>query len=233
MPVLLVRLAGPMQSWGTGSRFGVRETEREPSKSGVLGLVCAALGVSREDDETLARFAAMPMGVRVNREGAWASDFQTVGNGRIGGAGTLACPYGVARADGAGGAVILSRRDYLADADFLVGLESEEKGSLQQLDAALKTPLWPLYLGRRSYVPGVCPAAGIVTGTLRGALAAAPYPPLAAPPAEGLRLILEAPSGEGETRYDVPLSFSHTRRRFRRRTVQVSILAPEAVGRLA
>ena len=43
MSVLLLRLAGPMQAWGTQSRFTVRDTGLEPSKSGVIGLLCAAL----------------------------------------------------------------------------------------------------------------------------------------------------------------------------------------------
>ena len=48
MPVLLMRLAGPMQSWGTQSRFLHRDTGREPSKSGVIGVLCAALGRPRD-----------------------------------------------------------------------------------------------------------------------------------------------------------------------------------------
>ncbi len=47
MSVLLLRLAGPLQSWGTQSRFRVRDTGREPSKSGVIGLLCTALGRPR------------------------------------------------------------------------------------------------------------------------------------------------------------------------------------------
>ena len=40
MSVLLMRLAGPMQSWGTRSRFSNRDTGLEPSRSGVIGLLC-------------------------------------------------------------------------------------------------------------------------------------------------------------------------------------------------
>ena len=49
MSVLLMRLAGPMQSWGTRSRFSNRDTGLEPSRSGVIGLLCAALGRPREE----------------------------------------------------------------------------------------------------------------------------------------------------------------------------------------
>lgn len=44
MSTLLMRLAGPLQSWGTTSRFDQRDTGKEPSKSGVIGLMAAALG---------------------------------------------------------------------------------------------------------------------------------------------------------------------------------------------
>ena len=59
MPTLLLRLVGPMQSWGTTSRFDERDTGKEPSKSGVVGLLAAALGIDREnwtDLEPLTRF---------------------------------------------------------------------------------------------------------------------------------------------------------------------------------
>ena len=49
MAVLLLRLAGQMQSWGTQSRFSNRDTDLEPSKSGVIGLLCAAMGIPRDD----------------------------------------------------------------------------------------------------------------------------------------------------------------------------------------
>jgi len=49
MATLLIPLVGPMQSWGTRSRFDHRDTEREPSKSGVIGLVCAAIGRDRNE----------------------------------------------------------------------------------------------------------------------------------------------------------------------------------------
>jgi CRISPR system Cascade subunit CasD len=65
--VLLIPCVGPMQSWGTRSRFQERDTEREPSKSGLIGLICAALG--RDRNETVEDLAALKMAVRVDREG--------------------------------------------------------------------------------------------------------------------------------------------------------------------
>ena len=44
MSTLLLRLAAPMQAWGAEAKFDRRTTQREPTKSGVTGLVAAALG---------------------------------------------------------------------------------------------------------------------------------------------------------------------------------------------
>lgn len=75
MATLLLRLQGPMQSWGTTSRFDERDTQLEPSKSGVLGLVCAALG--RDRHEPVDDLAVLRMGVRVDQEGVPMRDYQT------------------------------------------------------------------------------------------------------------------------------------------------------------
>jgi CRISPR system Cascade subunit CasD len=143
---LLLRLAGPMQSWGTQSRFTERDTGSEPSKSGVIGLLCAALG--RPRDAPVDDLAALRMGVRVDREGVPLVDYQTAGGTHGRGA-----SYGVRKADGSRGDTVVSRRHYLADADFLVGLEGET-ALIRLAHAALERPRWQLFLGRKGYVPG-------------------------------------------------------------------------------
>src|SRR5262249_34033298 len=142
MSVLLMRLAGPMQSWGTRSRFSNRDTGLEPSRSGVIGLLCAALGRPRE--QALDDFLPLRMAVRVDREGRLMRDYHTAQN--------------VRRADPTKGTqdTVLSERFYLADADFLVGLEGE-RGFLEHLDAALRRPVWPLFLRPTSFLPSLPP----------------------------------------------------------------------------
>ncbi len=49
MAVLLLRLAAPLQAWGSSSKFIVRSTEREPTKRGGIGLIGAGLGFPRND----------------------------------------------------------------------------------------------------------------------------------------------------------------------------------------
>ena len=72
MSVLLLRPVGPMQSWGVQSRFTVRDTGLEPSKSGTVGLLCAALGRCRH--EPIADLAAWTRGVRADQEGSAGDD---------------------------------------------------------------------------------------------------------------------------------------------------------------
>ena len=73
MSTLLLRLAAPLQAWGTDSKFEVRRTNREPSKSGVIGLLAAALGLRRDAD--LSKLSALRFGVRVDRNGEVIKDF--------------------------------------------------------------------------------------------------------------------------------------------------------------
>lgn len=131
MSTLLLRLAAPMQAWGSDSRFEVRRTGREPTKSGVIGLLAAALGRSRAD--SIADLCQLRFGVRVDQEGRLLRDFHTAHQGEK--------------------TAYVTERYYLCDAVFLVGLESENRELLQGLEQALRTPVFPLFLGRRSCPP--------------------------------------------------------------------------------
>ena len=79
MPTLLLRLVGPMQSWGTTSRFDQRDTGKEPSKSGIIGLLAAARGIDRENWTDLKPLTRLNMGVRHDRPGIPKCDYQTAG----------------------------------------------------------------------------------------------------------------------------------------------------------
>jgi CRISPR system Cascade subunit CasD len=77
--VLLIRLAGPLQSWGLTGRFTRRDTHSRPTKSGVIGLCAAALGLDRE--QPLGELAEVLFGVRADRPGTPLRDYHTVGGG--------------------------------------------------------------------------------------------------------------------------------------------------------
>lgn len=160
MPTLLLRLSGPMQSWGTTSRFDERDSQLEPSKSGVLGLVCAALG--RDRAEPVDDLARLKMGVRVDREGLLMRDYQTA-TGVMSAAGKVDL-----------GRTVISPRYYLSDAAFLVGLEGADRRFLEQIHDALHAPIWPLALGRKGFPPSepVWLKDGLRDEALRAALLA-------------------------------------------------------------
>ena len=214
MNTLLIRLSAPMQSWGTQSRFTVRDTGLEPSKSGVLGLLCAALGIDREDDDGLKPLTSLRVGIRVDREGLLQVDYHTAKDVRM--------------ANGKTKDTELSNRYYLANAVFLVGLESEDLDLLERVQAALHKPVWALFLGRKSFVPSepIPLENGLRNGeTLEQALQS--FPCLCEPEKEKLRVVLEDTSGS-IVRTDQPLSFSRERRKFAPRRVSVTFYnAPE------
>lgn len=195
MPTLLLRLAGPMQSWGTTSRFDERDSQLEPSKSGVLGLVCAALG--RDHAEPVDDLARLKMGVRVDREGLLMRDYQTA-TGVISAAGKVDMER-----------TVISPRFYLADAVFLVGLEGDDRALLERIHAALRAPHWPLALGRKSFPPGepLWLEDAIRDQGLRDALLT--WPRLAQPRNdqrdEPLRMVLEHENA-GAVRLDQPVA---------------------------
>jgi CRISPR system Cascade subunit CasD len=113
---------------------------------------------------------------------------------------------------------VVSPRYYLADAVFLVGLEGERE-LLTQIHAALKNPVWPLALGRKSFVPSqpVYLPDGLLERPLKDALAQ--WPPLAKCAHDmSIRGLLED-SSEGSMRLDQPLA-PFAERRFGPRLVK-------------
>lgn len=212
MAVLYLRLAGPMQSWGTQSRFTHRDTGLEPSKSGVSGLICAALGKPRDEVESaalprLSELATLKMGIRVDRQGRIERDYHTAG-----GVHRAGDKYGVPTSDGKSGRTVTSERFYLADAVFLVAFQGSES-LLRTIHTALRTPVWQLYLGRKAFVPDppvyLCDGLQLHLDDLEEALRSYSW---LCPSSEGLsgrlRTEIEVPFGEGEhVRVDQPLSF--------------------------
>lgn len=208
---LLLRLSGPMQAWGTRSRFDRRDTEREPSKSGVVGLLCAALGRSRS--EPMADLAALRMGVRVDQEGRLERDYHTATHERF---------YLVS--GGRKSHTVVSERYYLADARFLVGLEGDHE-QLFYIHQALRFPHWMLFLGRKSFVP--TEPVWLEDGLLKSISlfdALSSYPWLGIDQrarASRLRVVFDDPAG-AMIRHDVPVSYDN--RQFAQRRVTLDFV---------
>lgn len=216
MTTLLLRLVGPMQSWGITSRFDQRDTGKEPSKSGVVGLLAAALGIDRENWTDLEPLTRLFMGVRHDRPGVPKRDYQTAGCAATD---TIIKADGTQAKDG-----VVSQRFYLADASFLVGLECEDRSFLERIHAALGDPVWPLALGRKSYVPSepILMENGVQDSPLRDILEQWPW--IATQRKweelpEKLLVSFESVDGSGVLKMDQPLS-SFAERRFGARFVR-------------
>jgi CRISPR system Cascade subunit CasD len=144
---LLLRLEGPLQSWGDQeSKFVIRRTSPAPTKSGVIGLICAAMRISRADARRrLGELNTLQMGVRIDRPGIRWWDYHTVGAGM---------QMRIAEGEGKSKpGAMLTRREYLCDASFLVVLQGDSE-LVSRMHQAVSHPVWPLYLGRKN-----CPAS--------------------------------------------------------------------------
>lgn len=181
MQTLLLRLAAPLQSWGSGSKFEIRTTEKMPTKSGVVGMLAAALGLGRDSD--LSELNALQFGVRADREGEDITDFHMVHSEK---------------------SSYVTYRHYLSDAVFLVGLEGEAD-VLKKLEIALQNPRFPLFLGRRSCPPTLPIVIAIRDLPLEAALCK--EKPLVEKNENLMRIQIETDSGTGMMR-DVPISFN-------------------------
>ena len=198
MSSLALRLEGPMQAWGTTSRFTERDSGLDPSKSGVIGLLSTCLGRGRGDDIT--DLVGLRMAVRVDREGKLQNDYHTV--------------METARASGATGGMVVSNRQYLADGCFVVLLGGDED-ILSQVLEGLRNPRWLPFLGRKSFPPSAPLLLDqlVSPDEITSRLTAVPWTGRRRDHdrIDSVRAVLECERDEGEERMDVPLSFSPRR----------------------
>lgn len=222
MAVLLLKLAGPLQSWGSASRFTDRGTQHEPTKSGVVGLLAAALG--RRRTASVDDLASLRFGVRIDQPGTLEDDFQTEHKRKWD---KSLNRWVFDRA------LPLTHRHYLSDAVFVAAFEGDDE-LLERCAVALDAPAFPLFLGRRS-----CPPACRVllelseSATLLEALKEHPWE--ASERYKKNRRFRESefvdleilydkqPDSDGEgydvVQRDVPISFSQEHRQYSFRTV--------------
>ncbi|MDY6054509.1 type I-E CRISPR-associated protein Cas5/CasD [Micrococcus sp.] len=208
MTVLVLRFKGPLQSWGQDSRHQERRTHHAPTKSAVVGLLAAAEGRRRSD--AVEDLAELEFGVRVDQPGTVLRDYQTAIDWR------------------SGPPARLSNRYYLEDACFLVAIGGPDT-LIKSLEASLRNPAFPLFLGRRT-----CPANhDLVVGVMEGGdvesvlrsveWQASEWHRRTRPTRVSLPLYRDARPGEAveEQLRDVPLSFDPQRRDYAWRAVHM------------
>lgn len=204
---LALLLDAPLQSWGFESRFQRRTTGLHPTKSGVIGLICAAMGLGKDSPEeraTLRKLAALKMiSIAIQREqvNRWTGekselavrrleDFHTVLNTR--------------RASGKmNDDPVVTRRQYLLDARFGVILTGNRL-LLQRMATALADPVWGVWFGRKSCIPAEPICRGLFASAAEAEKALIGDAPL-----ESFTTVTEAESfAEGtDSLNDQPVSF--------------------------
>lgn len=198
MPTLLLRLSGPMQAWGTDSKIDTRRTDGHPSKSGVIGMVAAAMGRSRDDP--IDDLRGLRFGVRTDQEGTLVRDYHTAHH-----------PEDKKLA-------YITNRYYLEDALFVAGLEGDTD-LLMEIDEAVRRPYFPLFLGRRSCPPTGRISLGLRETTLEEALRIEPWQAAAwyrrrMPKDLELEMTVDADGTGGYLVRDLPVTFSQEHRSF-------------------
>ena len=147
---IFLRLEGPLQAWGDSSQYVIRRVKEAPTKSGVLGLICSAMGIQRKNAaQELIKLNTLKMGVRVDRPGTLWWDYHTAGAkiGLVTAAGKIKYTSTSKEIE-----TLVSRRQYLCDASFLVALHGCSQ-VISEIAEALQFPVWPYYLGRKSCPP--------------------------------------------------------------------------------
>lgn len=148
---LTLRLDAPMASFGEEPGNAARGTGSWPTRSALIGLLGAALGVDRADAVgQLALSSQYRFVIRVDQQGTILRDFHTYQS--------LPSAKGWARTRAealqhADVVTSITRRDYLCDALFHVAVRSIDEAprwTLEEISEALKKPQFSLYLGRRS-----------------------------------------------------------------------------------
>jgi CRISPR system Cascade subunit CasD len=152
---LIFRLYGPLAAWGDIAVGEYRPSFAHPSKSAIIGLLAAALGIRRDEEERQKLLAgSCSFAVRVDAMGILLRDYHTtqVPSTRKG------VVHYTRRSELAVDDLntILSSRDYRCDAAYTVAISVTDGAiyTAQDLAAALQKPAFTLYLGRKS-----CPLA--------------------------------------------------------------------------
>ena len=151
---LVFLLAAPIASFGSYAGHERRGSELTPMRSAVLGLVGAALGIDRVDEEGQTALRAYSVAVQSFQESTPLRDYHTVQTIPTAKAKRPASRREAFRRAGDNVNTVITFRDYRCDVLIGVALWGEGKWSLVQIAESLRRPEFPIYLGRKS-----CPLA--------------------------------------------------------------------------
>lgn len=227
-PFILLWLEAPLQSWGADSRFGRRDTLDFPTKSGLLGLLCCALGAGGEQRELLDEMAELRQTAiafqRERERPPLLRDFQMVGSGydKKDPWESLLIPRKSNGDIAVGGGTKMTYRYYLQEATFAAALEVPAARAGEFVEK-LQTPVWDIYFGRKCCAPTDLVFRGEFdseAAALEAASSIAKQKSLR----EAFRVRDYAPGDEGEGEIvalnDVPVQFG-PKKKYRQRRVTI------------
>ena len=143
----------PLQCWGYASKFDRRTTLAHPTRSVVIGLLCAASGVDRTDTEKLQHLdEALEIEVYAFQQGSRLTDYHTVGGGYAPSRDQRDRLKVCRKASGGTGATVQTYREYLEDTRC-GAVVSGEAGLIRELARHVENPVWGIWLGRKACVP--------------------------------------------------------------------------------
>jgi CRISPR system Cascade subunit CasD len=169
MEFLLLTLYAPLVSWGDIAVGEARGSWVQPSRSAILGLIAAALGITRDDQEAHnALDSGYGFAVRLDAPGTPVTDYHTAQAVAASAVKRVAERGPITRAtllNTSDRATIISRRAYRQDALATVAIWSRASGawSLAHLAEALRRPAFVLYAGRKSNAFGLPLGPEVVT----------------------------------------------------------------------
>jgi len=135
MKTLLLKFAGPLQSWGTDSDFEIRHTDLYPSKSAVIGLIAGSLGYRRNDDERIQKLNKLDFAVRIDQNGNLLRDYHTAKSYKK--SGEVLRTY-------------VTNRYYIEDGAFSIALGHDNNELIEEISYAVQNPYFQTYMGRRA-----------------------------------------------------------------------------------
>ncbi len=153
---LVFQLYAPLAAWGGQAVGEERPSDDHPSRSALLGLLAAALGIRRDEEERHQALSdACRFGTKLLAPGLSLRDFHTI---QVPPSSRkhqhLQTRRDELRETKLG--TMLSFRSYRQDAFYLVAVISkDERYGLDRLREALLKPVFPLYLGRKSCPPAL------------------------------------------------------------------------------
>ena len=164
----ILHLQGPMMSFGDTGFGQLRPAGEFPSRSAVLGIIAAALGLERGSSRLLELHREIRIHVATVAAGTTSIDYHTVSAAGY----AEYDPVRLRRTGIAGTNPVLTDRTYHLDAHFVALVESGNEAMIDECRRALENPVFTGYLGRRSCPPAtpLRPIEPVVT-TVRGALA--------------------------------------------------------------